>query len=331
MLIPESMTTDILIQLHAGHQGIEKTRRLARESVYWTKINTDIEQVCKSCSTCAEHQDAHPKEPLIPHKTPTKPWQYLASDLFEIHGHRYLLTVDRYSKYPLVDEMPIPVSSHAVAQKMQGHMSLFGRPDEIITDNGPQYTGQPFKKFIADCGIKHTTSSPHYPKSNGFIERHVRHIKSIIKKTIQHKGDVQVALLQVRATPIDSDLPSPAELLLGRPITTLLPSHADPGKLEHRQHLEKRTTIMKTHHDRCSGRDLPPLFRGQCVRVLDKERRTWHTGTIVEKCREPKSYLVQTPNGNTIRRTRSHLREMYATQPYHPAAQDRSPTEAKQG
>uniref|UniRef100_A0A672RED5 Hypoxanthine phosphoribosyltransferase 1, like n=1 Tax=Sinocyclocheilus grahami TaxID=75366 RepID=A0A672RED5_SINGR len=52
--------------------------------------------------------------------------------------------------------------------------------------------------------------------------------------------DVQVALLQARATPIDSDLPSPAELLLGRPITTPLPSHADPGKLEHRQHLGKK-------------------------------------------------------------------------------------------
>lgn len=116
------------------------------------------------------------------------------------------------------------------------------------------------------------------------------------------------------ATPIDSDLPSPAELLLGRPVTTLLPSHADPGKLEHRQCLEKRTTIMKAHHDRYSGRNLPPLFHGQSVRVLDKEKRTWYLGTIVEKCREPKSYLVQTPNGNTIRRTRSRLREMCATQ-----------------
>uniref|UniRef100_A0A8C2EQ68 Gypsy retrotransposon integrase-like protein 1 n=1 Tax=Cyprinus carpio TaxID=7962 RepID=A0A8C2EQ68_CYPCA len=313
VLIPESMTSDILTQLHAAHQGIEKTRRLARESVYWTKINTDIEKMCRSCSTCAEHQDAQPKEPLIPHKTPTKPWQYLASDLFEIHGHQYLLTVDRYSKYPLVDEMPIPVSSHAVAQKMQCYMSLFGRPDEIMRDNGPQYTGQPFRKFVSDWGIEHITSSPHYPKSNGFIERHVRHIKSIIKKTIQHKGDVQVALMQVRATPTDGDLPSPAELLLGRPITTLLPSHADPGKLEHRQHLEKRITRMKTHHDQCSGRDLPPLFRGQSVRVLDKERKTWHPGTVVERCKEPRSYLIQTPNGNTVRRTRSQLREMYVT------------------
>lgn len=120
-------------------------------------------------------------------------------------------------------------------------------------------------------------------------------------------------MLQVRATPIDSDLPSPAELLLGRPITTLLPSHADPGNLEHRQHLEKRTTAMKKHHDQCSGRDLHPLFRGQSVRVLDKERKTQYPGTIVEKCKEPRRYLVETPNGNTIRRNRSHLREMYTT------------------
>ncbi|KAL0148840.1 hypothetical protein M9458_055849 [Cirrhinus mrigala] len=260
-----------------------------RQVLISESMTTDILTTCRPPSTCAEHQDAQPKE-LIPHKTPIKPWQYLSSDLFEIHGHQYLLTVDRYSKYPLVDEMPIPASSHAVAQKMQCYTPLFGRPDEIMTDNGPQYTGQPFKKFMADWGIKHTTSSPHYPKSNGFIERHVRQIKSIIKKTIQHKGDVQVALLQVRATPIDSDLPSPAELLLGRPVTTLLPSHADPGKLEHRQCLEKRTTIMKTHHDQCSGRNLP-LFRGQSVRVLDKERRTWHPGTILGKMQRAKKLL----------------------------------------
>lgn len=84
-----------------------------------------------------EHQDANPKEPLNPHNTPSKPWQSLASDLFEINGHQYLLTVDRYSKFPVLDEMPMPVSGRAVAQKMEMYMSLFGRPDEILTDNGP--------------------------------------------------------------------------------------------------------------------------------------------------------------------------------------------------
>lgn len=124
-------------------------------------------------------------------------------------------------------------------------MSLFGRPDEILTDNVPQYTGQAFKGLVKEWGVRHITSSPHYPKSNGFIERHVRHIKAIVKKTQQNKGDLHIALLQVRATPIDSKLTSPAELLFDRPVTTLLPSRADAGKEGHRQHLARRAAVMK--------------------------------------------------------------------------------------
>lgn len=193
-------------------------------------MNDDIERVCTWCSVCAEHQDANPKQPLKPHGIPSRQWQSIVSDLFEINGRHYLLTVDRFSKYPLVDQMTTPVSSHTVTQKMQSYMSLFRRPDEILTDNGPQYVGQAFQAFMKKWGITHVTSSPHYPKSNGFIERHVRHIKGIVKKAQQNKSDLHIALQQVRATPIDSKLPSPAELLFGRPVTTLLPSRAEPGK-----------------------------------------------------------------------------------------------------
>ncbi|CAJ1059742.1 hypothetical protein NQD34_015829 [Xyrichtys novacula] len=191
-------------------------------------MNDDIERACRSCSVCVKYQDADPKEPLHPHTVPLKPWQSIASDLFEVKGRQFLLTVDRNSKYPLVDEMSMPVSGHAVTQKLQGYVSLFGRVDEIFTDNGPQYTGQAFKEFVKDWGINHITSSPHYPKGNRFIERHVRHIKSIVTKSIKQRDNLQMALLQARATPIDSKLPSPAELMFGRPVTTLLPSRLFP-------------------------------------------------------------------------------------------------------
>uniref|UniRef100_A0A8C5G6X1 Integrase catalytic domain-containing protein n=1 Tax=Gouania willdenowi TaxID=441366 RepID=A0A8C5G6X1_GOUWI len=187
--------------------------------------------------------------------------------------------------------------------------SLFGCPEEILTDNEPQYAGQTFQNFITKWGIKHITSSPHYPKSNGFIERHVRHIKSIVKKTLKTGGDLQVALLQVRETPIDSKLPSPAELMFGRPVTTLLPSRGDPGKEEHRLHLQQRTADMKEHHDRSSRRELAPFCRGQHVTVLNKNRGTWHPAIVVQKCNEPRSYIVQTPNGSEVRRCRSQIQE----------------------
>ena len=88
-----------------------------------------------------EPGDKHKGTSNMPHTLPTRPWQYIASDLFEIDGKQYLLTVDRYTKYPLVDYKPNPVSSHAVTDKMKTNCAMYGRPDEIMTDGGPQYTG----------------------------------------------------------------------------------------------------------------------------------------------------------------------------------------------
>ena len=258
-----------------------------------------------------ENQVINTKEPLMPHTLPTRPWQYIASDLFEINGKQYLLTVDRYTKYPLVDYMPNPVSSHAVTEKMKTYCAMFGRPDEIMTDGGPQYSGKQFKEFTKNWGICHTMSSPHYPRSNGFIERHVRHVKPIIRKTIRNGEDIQLTLLNLRATPIDTGLPSPAEMIFGRPIPTMLPQRGMPAPIEQRERFAQQQANMKTHHDQTSRHvDLPPLYKGQKVRILDKTSKTWCPGTVLEKCQEPRSYLVETPNGTRVRRNRSHLRDM---------------------
>ena len=183
----------------------------------------NIEYLSKYCHTCHEYQVVNTKEPFMPHTIPMRPWQYIASHLFEIDGKHYLLTVDRYSKYPVVDDIPDPVSSHDITEKMTMYCALLGRPDEIMTDNGPQYSGKPFNDFAKKWGITHTTSSHHYVRSNGFIERHVRHMKPTIKNTLKHGEDVQFTLINLRATPIDTGLPSPGEMIFGRYITTLLP------------------------------------------------------------------------------------------------------------
>ncbi len=275
ILIPKCMQHEILEKLHDGHQGVEKTRRLSRESVYWLNINKDIEALCKQCPACQENQDGNQKEPLIPHECPAKPWQHIASDLFEIKGQQYLLTVDRYTKYPLVEQMNFPVTSQRVADKIKSYCSLFGRPERLTTDNGPQYTGQEFKKSVETWGIDHHTTSPHYSRSNGFIERHVRHIKSVLKKTIQSGQDIQLALLNLRATPIDCKLPSPGELMFSRPLTTL-PSCTAPDVESHRHHMYQQQMSMKNHHDRTSRQsELPSLHVGQPVRILNTVAKTW--------------------------------------------------------
>lgn len=47
-------------------------------------------------------------------------------------------------------------------------------PDEkprVISDNGPQFIANDFKKFIRLVGMTHVRTSPYYPQSNGKIER----------------------------------------------------------------------------------------------------------------------------------------------------------------
>ena len=151
--------------------------------------------------------------------------------------------------------MSNPVSSHAVTEKMKTYCAMFGRPDDIMTDGGPQYSGKQFKEFTKCWGICHTTSSPHYPMSNGFIERHVRH-------TIRNGEDIQLTLLNLRATPIDTGLPSPAEMIFGRPITTLQPQRGMHAPIEQRERLAQQQANMKTHHDQSSRQvDLPSVYK----------------------------------------------------------------------
>ncbi|XP_014781662.1 uncharacterized protein K02A2.6-like [Octopus bimaculoides] len=198
----------------------EKTKLHTCEDVYWSYISKDIKEMCRSCQICQEFATSNNRELLIPHDISSTLWKKLGTDLFEINGKTYLLICDYFSKFPIVTYLS-QTASKAVTEEFKKIVSLFGKPDEIFSDNGPQYTSKPFQQFAQEWGIQHTTSSPRYPQSNRFIERQVQTIKKTIQKCEQSKEDINSALMNLRATPLK--MPSPAEILLSRPITTLVP------------------------------------------------------------------------------------------------------------
>ena len=59
--VPALLQQRTLQQLHINHMGIEKTKLLARESIYCISINTNIENAIKRCTTYIEFQDTHLK------------------------------------------------------------------------------------------------------------------------------------------------------------------------------------------------------------------------------------------------------------------------------
>ena len=69
-----------------NHMGIEKMKLLAHESVYWYNISADIEEYIKNCATCLEFQQTQPKEEIIHHDIPLRPWEVLGTDIFHFNN-----------------------------------------------------------------------------------------------------------------------------------------------------------------------------------------------------------------------------------------------------
>ena len=189
---------------------------------------------------------------------------------------------------------------------------MFGVPKEIVSDNGPQFRTE-YDNFCRNWEIQHTLCSPRHPRSNGYIERQIRYIKPIIKKSIESGGDIDRALLNVRATPLDSVLPSPGELMFGHPLPTTLPSRSAKLAPEvYRDHLRERTASQKLYADQHT-KPLPPLSPGQRVTILNKENKTWFPAKVTN--RNNRAYTLLTNSGRVIKRNRQQLRE--ATQNHH--------------
>ena len=311
VLIPPPMRGEILSKLHASHQGIEKTKLRARTSVFWKDINKDIEATVSSCTTCQRHQSSQAKEPLMQPDIPPRAWHTLGTDLFYLGGSEYLIAADYYSKYFITRKLPAgQATSRAIIQHLKEIFGEHGIPAVLKSDNGPQYSSHLFAEFAAEYGFRHSTSSPHHPQSNGFIESQVKIAKRALEKARESGTDPHLALLCIRATPVCQGLPSPAEMLFGRQVQDNLPRkhQRDTRDEAIRQKLEERQDQQKVHHDQ-RAQSLRPLVPGQHVGIRSPTTHLWEPGIVTQSVNGPRSYMVQPDHGTEVRRNRTHLRE----------------------
>ena len=180
IVLPRSMRLDILDCIHCGHLGITKCRARARTSVWWPGISAHIENTVTNCNTCAKERP-EPKEPLMSASFPSRPWERVAADLFELDTKIFLIVVDYYSRWVELKRLN-DQSSPNVILKLKELFSTHGIPDIMVSDNGPQFSSEVFQQFALDYDFVHITSSPKYPRANGEAERAIRTIKTLLRK-----------------------------------------------------------------------------------------------------------------------------------------------------
>ena len=233
IVVPERLIERVIQCAHDGHPGIVRTQLRVKQWFWWPRMHSSVEAVVRQCSVCiAADKTVKPVRASIqPVEYPMRPWSKLAIDIMgpfavaPIHQKNVLVANCYCSRWPEV-HLCGDVTTRTVIRWLKHLFARFGIPEEIVTDNGSQFTSSEFREFLERNGVRHMRSVPYNPQANGFVERFNRSLKESLL-TIHHGGAhweeaVVKALATFRTTPHRATGKCPAEIMFGRPIRTLL-------------------------------------------------------------------------------------------------------------
>jgi len=202
----------------------------------------------------------------------------------------FLVVVDAHSKWPEA----IPMNSTTTVKTLEVLRQLFssyGLPEQIVTDNGPQFISDEFATFVKCNGIKHTRTAPYHPASNGLAERFVQSMKQSLKTTqcdgnsVNHR--LSNYLLTYRTTPHATTGVAPCTLFLNRKIRTRF----DLMLPDREKTVVEKQSVQKEHKDRHSHERAWYVGEQVMARNL-RPGPDWVPGVIVERL-GPVTYLVE--------------------------------------
>ena len=185
--------------------------------------------------------------------------------------------------------------------------AVLGIPEEIVTDNGPQFRDE-FKNCCRKLDIKHSTSSPYHPQGNGKAENAVKTVKRIHKKC---KNSEHLALLEFNTTITEGYTTSPAERFFGRRcrgqmMTTKKSLRPKYNTKEEDMIRNRLISTQKKYHDR-NVRERKELKKEQPVLMKKPGETTWSIGKSKEMLAERK-YLIEVDEKQYVRNRRDLIK-----------------------
>ncbi|XP_017892179.1 uncharacterized protein K02A2.6-like [Ceratina calcarata] len=306
LVVPVSLREEMLKIGHESHNGSNRMLSRMQEALYWPCMKNDIEQYTKKCEICNKFSPAKIAEPMLKHKIVGRPFAKIGVDIAQFGIHNFVIIMDYFSKWLEIIKIK-DKTAQSVIEAFKKCFATHGIPEIIVSDNMP-LASYKFKNFAELWGIKLITSSPHYPKSNGQAESGVKIVKAYLRKEV----DLDTALLNYRTTNIPGVGLSPAQILMGRQLRSKIPikqnslikkriSNKDIlGKLRNKQEKYKKAYDKRT------------MYQGNFrikQQVFYRKGNVWEKAVIVKKCKEPRSYIIETQEGSRVRRNSRDLKE----------------------
>ena len=282
------MRPEMLQYIHEGHQGKERCLHRARNTAFWPKMTYNVQQLIEKCTICQEYGKS---QPIIgtTQELPPFTWHTLMTDMFYWKRMDFLIVVDVFSKYIIVRKLPNSTSA-AICTELSMIVTELGLPHIIRSDNGPCYNSKEFQQFLQCYSITHQTSSPNYPRSNGFVERMVRVTKKLMDKAGKEGKPWISGLFDYRVTSQSGTIAITDTYTPRAKNLPQLPSTLDAPEMH-----QTCQELIKRQGNR-PERNYIELTPDTPVWVQHRQNVTWEPATVVNQC-APNSYWIMQENG----------------------------------
>ncbi|KAI5720243.1 hypothetical protein M8J77_003912 [Diaphorina citri] len=231
IVVPPSKISAVIRHFHddplVSHPGEAVTFDLINRLHYWKTARSDVKQYVSSCSACARNKTSGrtTKTDLLP-RVPVEVWDTLALDLMGPYprsksGKTYLIVVtDLFSRWV---EAKAVSSGHTkqIIQFLDSEIfPRFGYCTELLSDNGPQFTGTLWKQACARWQVTHHTTAPYHPRQNPCETRNgaiKTRLQLLLDGEAHHSWEEKIPsiLFALRNSRNEATRFAPSELLLG--------------------------------------------------------------------------------------------------------------------
>jgi hypothetical protein len=175
LVVPAQLVESVLIAAHdsllGGHLASNSTFKRVYPFFYWSGYRAQIRDYCRSCDICQHTfpKGRVPAAPLQDVPVIDTPFSRVAVDIIGLltprsdRGHRFVLTyVDVATRYPEAVVLKT-ITTEAVVEALVEIFSRTGIPDEMLLDQGSQFTSDVMREVMRLLSVSQLHSTPYHP------------------------------------------------------------------------------------------------------------------------------------------------------------------------
>ena len=197
----EPLRTAIIQEMHdsvlSGHPGKNSTIAIVSRDFFWPNLQTTVKQFIRNCSVCGSNNIWRDRKQglLRPLPVPEQQWQEISVDFIGPLPLSYgfdtiAVFVDRLGKGVILEPCKSTITAEEFAELfITAVYRHHGLPRAIVSDRGPQFIGQAWKRLCTLLRIERRISTAFHPQTDGQTERVNTEVTVFLRKFTNDNQD----------------------------------------------------------------------------------------------------------------------------------------------